>query len=231
MSLNDHHQSWLLTVSPSMIIYDLDGTLVDSLPDIVSVVNRVRTQLMLPTYDQQTITHWVGKGVSHLLVLAMADAPQRLEEATHIFYQCYEKISGCYSSVYAGVETFVRYAQLQGVLQAVVTNKPYRFAKHLLEVKGLNTYFSSVYGGDSFHERKPHPLPLLEAMKNESCLPEETIVIGDSVNDIQAARSAKVRSVGVTYGYNYGKSIQEAHPDWVVDDLRVLMPDSDVNFA
>lgn len=221
--MDSNTNAWLSAESPSLIIYDLDGTLINSLPDIAWSVNRMREQLKLSIYDERTIAHWIGKGVSNLLNLAMSDVPHLLRDANVAFQQSYEKVSGRYSSVYSGVREFLKCAQSQGVRQAVVTNKPHRFAVHLLEEKGLLSYFSVVYGGDSLREKKPHPLPLLQVMKDLSGQPEGTIMMGDSINDIQAAKLAGIRSVGLTYGYNYGEPIHKANPDWVVDDLRALI--------
>ncbi len=214
---------WLEKFSPDLIIYDLDGTLVNSLPDIIHAVNLMRSQLSLSSLESGYISSGIGKGRGSLMKKIMSDAPELIEQSTSLFEQCYQASNGVYSKVFPGVEPFLQKVRNKNIIQAVVTNKLTELAEILITNQGLGDYFSSISGVDTFKECKPHPMPLLEVMKSFKILPEKTIMIGDSINDVTAAKSAGVRSVGVTYGYNHGDSIASAKPDWIVDRLDELL--------
>ena len=214
---------WLQQVSPSLIIYDLDGTLIDSLQDIASAVNQMRRLLKLSEYRETDIAMWIGKGQDHLLIQAMMDNPDLLDEGRYLYERIYSQINGRYSTVYPGVETFLQTAQSQNILQAVVTNKHQSFAEALLHKKTLHRYFTVIYGGDALPEKKPHPLPLLRVIRDCGVFPEQTVMIGDSIHDIRAAKSAAVRSVGLTCGYNHGQPVHLLSPDWTASCLNDLL--------
>ena len=122
------------------------------------------------------------------------------------------------------IEAGLQRLQATGLPMACLTNKPLAFAQALLEIKGLDGFFSQVFGGDSFERKKPDPLPLLRTCEALGCLPARTLMVGDSSNDAQAARAAGCPVVLVTYGYNHGRPIAEENPARVLDNLRELLP-------
>ncbi len=112
----------------------------------------------------------------------------------------------------------------RGIKQVVITNKSEQFTDRLLQLMGIDHYFELTIGDDSLSEKKPHPMPLVHAMQRFNCPNEQSLMIGDSVNDIRAARAAGVRVVGLPYGYNHGKPIERAKPDLVITSLTTLLP-------
>lgn len=213
-------------------IVDLDGTMVDTLGDFAEALNRMLRELALPATGAQHIEHMVGKGSEHLLrsvlahVLAAsgqaADAArvEALYSAAWASYQRhYLAINGQYAQVYPGVVAGLQALQAAGLRLACLTNKPTDFAVPLLKAKGLDGYFSLVFGGDSFERKKPDPLPLLKTCEALGSTPARTLMVGDSSNDAQAARAAGCPVVLVTYGYNHGQPVRAVDADGFVDAL------------
>ena len=213
-------------------IVDLDGTMVDTMGDFAEALNRMLADLRLAAIAPAAIEPMVGKGSEHLLrtvlrhVLASAGTEQ-IESRVEVLYpQAWERyqhhylaINGQYSRVYEGVEQGLVRLRTQGLKLACLTNKPLAFAEPLLAAKGLRPYFDCVFGGDSFARKKPDPLPLLQTCMALGCEPGETVMIGDSSNDAQAAHAAGCPVVLVTYGYNHGRSIREVPALAYVDSL------------
>lgn len=135
----------------------------------------------------------------------------------------YQTVSGLYSSVYPGVPEGLRALQVAGLKLACVTNKPAAFARPLLALKGLDGFFSEVFGGDSFERKKPDPLPLLKACEALGTLPARTLMIGDSSNDAAAARAAGCPVVLVTYGYNHGEPVRGVNADGFIETIAALV--------
>jgi phosphoglycolate phosphatase len=206
-------------------IIDLDGTMLDTAPDFLVAVNRMRDELRLAPVDIGTITRFVGKGTEHLVrsLLSLDYAPEQLdthfEVALASYLRHYREINGLHAAIYPGVaEGLTRFAEL-GLRLACVTNKPHDFALPLLEKAGLRAHFELVYGGDSLPRKKPDPLPLLTVCEDFRLAPREVVAIGDSSNDAQAARAAGCRVLNVPYGYNHGQPIQEVDSDGIVATL------------
>ena len=149
--------------------------------------------------------------------------PITFAKAQDIFHQHYHSVLGKYSSVYDGVIPFLQAMKARGMIQVVVTNKSEEFTQRLLALMGIAEYFDLVIGGDTLPECKPHPLPLQHALKHFKVPVDRALMIGDSVNDIQAAQAAEVAVVGLTYGYNHGVPIADSNPDKVVDSLLALL--------
>jgi phosphoglycolate phosphatase len=133
-------------------------------------------------------------------------------------------INGQHSDVYPGVVEGLQRLQAAGLPMACLTNKPLAFAQALLEIKGLDGFFSQVFGGDSFERKKPDPLPLLKTCEALGTLPAHTLMVGDSENDAHAARAAGCPVVLVTYGYNHGRPVREVPAQGFVDSLLELVP-------
>ncbi|HEY4066529.1 MAG TPA: phosphoglycolate phosphatase [Burkholderiaceae bacterium] len=203
-------------------IVDLDGTMVDTLGDFVVVLNRVMDELSLAPVARGFVEHTVGKGSEHLLrsTLAHLGADAGLYEHAWVLYQHhYLEVNGAHAQVYPGVVEGLKALKAQGLALACLTNKPTAFALPLLRQKGLDGFFSAVFGGDAFERKKPDPLPLLKTCEALGSLPAQTLMIGDSSNDAQAARAAGCPVLLVSYGYNHGEPVHAVDADGVVDRL------------
>lgn len=216
------------------VIVDLDGTMVDTLGDFVAALNLMLADLVLAPVDRGVVETMVGKGSEHLIqsvlehVLKMHSAPveqtvDSLYAAAWASYQGhYLAINGQHAQVYPGVVEGLRRMQEEGFKMACLTNKPLAFAQQLLKMKGLDGYFSQVFGGDSFERKKPDPMPLLKTCEALSSAPVRTLMLGDSSNDARAARAAGCPVVLVTYGYNHGQPIRAVDADGFVDSFAEL---------
>ncbi|RYX95635.1 MAG: phosphoglycolate phosphatase [Comamonadaceae bacterium] len=208
------------------VIVDLDGTMVDTMGDFDAAINAMMEDLSLPGVNRSTIEQLVGKGSEHLIrsVLAHAGAPPEpsYDHAWISYQHHYKAINGRHSEVYAGVVEGLERLKAQGLKLACLTNKPGSFARQLLAAKGLDGFFTQVFGGDAFERKKPDPLPLLKTCEALGTLPARTLMIGDSSNDAQAARAAGCPVVLVTYGYNHGEPVRGVDADGFVDSLLEL---------
>lgn len=223
------------------VIFDLDGTLIDTVGDFVLALNRMLTLLPLPagtptTVSRDTVEQLIGKGSEHLIrsllsqVLTQAGqtlpaaAFEALQAPAWDHYQAhYLAINGQQAEVYPGVLACLEGLQARGMPMACVTNKPTAFALPLLKAKGLDRFFSLVFGGDAFARKKPDPLPLLKTCEALGASPSRTLMVGDSSNDAQAARAAGCPVVLVTYGYNHGQPVHTVDADGVTDSLENLL--------
>jgi phosphoglycolate phosphatase len=224
-------------------IVDLDGTMVDTMGDFVVALNRMLADIApagdaAATLDADTVSRMVGKGSEHLVqsVLAhvralpgaalprlAADAIDSIDTRAYASYQQhYAVVNGQHSNVYPGVLDGLRALQQSGLKLACLTNKPAGFARVLLAQKGLDGFFSQVFGGDSFERKKPDPLPLLKTCEALGTAPSRTLMIGDSSNDAQAARAAGCPVLLVTYGYNHGQPVRGVDADGFIDSLAAL---------
>jgi phosphoglycolate phosphatase len=221
-------------------IVDLDGTLVDTLGDFEVALNRALADVDLPPVTRTLVEHSVGKGSEHLIRTVLAHqldalvalgqgrvcqgrSVDNLYQPAWMRYQHhYLTINGQFATVYPGVLEGLQLLQNQGLKLACLTNKPLSFAKPLLQAKGLDHFFSQVFGGDSFERKKPDPLPLLKTCEALGTLPTQTLMVGDSINDAQAARAAACPVALVRYGYNHGQPIDAVDADVHVDSLTEL---------
>jgi len=207
-------------------IIDLDGTLVDTQGDFVVALNLTLDELGLRRIDAAFVERTVGKGSEHLIrsTLAEVGGDAALYDAAWAHYQRhYLRINGEHSRVYDGVLEGLEALAAAGITLACVTNKPGAFALDLLERKNLRHWFAAVHGGDAFARRKPDPMPLVETCRGLGIAPFETLMVGDSSNDVQAARAAGCPVVLVSYGYNHGEPAANAGADAVVDRLDDLV--------
>ncbi|MBH1963504.1 MAG: phosphoglycolate phosphatase [Comamonadaceae bacterium] len=212
-------------------IVDLDGTLIDTLGDFEVALNAMLAELGRPGVRSSDIARWVGKGSEHLIktvlqssatgAKALDDAAveKLMPEAWKHYQASYLRINGQHSTVFAGATEGLAALKARGLPLACLTNKPRDFALPLLEAKGLSSYFTHVFGGDSFPRKKPDPLPLIETCKALAIAPSQTLMIGDSANDAQAARAAGCPVVLTTYGYNHGEPIEAVDADGFVSSL------------
>ncbi|MGA8515323.1 MAG: phosphoglycolate phosphatase [Burkholderiaceae bacterium] len=218
---------------------DLDGTLIDTLGDFEVALNLMLADFGHAAVDRAFVERTVGKGGEYLIASTLKyiqNRPVVLEDGTKLAIQNiafdlayiryehhYQTINGQASEVYAGVIQGLQRMQMAGFKLACLTNKPTAFAIPLLQAKGLDGYFSQVFGGDAFALKKPDPLPLLKTCEALGTLPAQTLMIGDSSNDAQAARAAGCPLVLVTYGYNHGEDIRQERAIAHVDSLAELV--------
>ncbi|WP_341502225.1 phosphoglycolate phosphatase [Gallaecimonas sp. GXIMD4217] len=206
------------------IAFDLDGTLVDSLPALAQATNAMLAELGRDTQSQAQVGHWVGNGISTLVKRALGGEPDAglFEQGLDSFQIHYRAhlVSG--TRPYQGVRELLADLHGQGIRLALITNKARRFTEPLLAGLDLAQYFELVLAGDDLAEKKPHPAPLLHLCEQWQLTPEQLLMVGDSRNDIQAAKAAGCASAGLTAGYNYGEDIRLCEPDWVLDAVTEL---------
>ncbi|WP_417614124.1 phosphoglycolate phosphatase [Oceanisphaera sp.] len=212
-----------------LIQFDLDGTLIDSVPQLGQAVNQMLVESGHPPADEQLVRHWVGNGADMLVQRALTHAlgrgPNAAEQqaARQLFDAAYEGVATHETVLYPGATDTIRQLYQAGKTLALVTNKPYRFVPGILAATGLDEYFSLVLGGDSLEQKKPHPAPLLHVCTTLDIAPTNSIMVGDSENDVLSAKAAGMAVVGLTYGYNYGKDIADSQPDWVMSNISGLL--------
>jgi phosphoglycolate phosphatase len=207
------------------VMIDLDGTLVDSIPDLAAAANGMLQELGRPQLGIGLIRTFVGKGIPNLVARALAGsldghAPADvLARAMPIYERCYTEVNGRHSTVYPGVVEGLEALRAARFPLACVTNKSGRFTAPLLDYLGLTGYFAQVVAGDTLPQKKPDPAPLLYACRNFAIEPREMLMIGDSLNDAEAARAAGCPMFCVPYGYNEGRDVRELDVDAIVDSL------------
>ncbi len=214
-----------------MLLFDLDGTLVDSAPDLALAVNKTLRDLSLLEYDEQTIRYWVGNGAKMLIERALSGSaeinkqlePALVNDALAIFLQHYSDGVCINSALYQGVKEGLITLKNSGFRLAIITNKPEVFIQPLLTGLGIGELFEILIGGDTLADKKPHPAPLNYALKQLNVSSEQCLMIGDSKNDILAAKAANIDSVGLTYGYNYGEDIANYQPNYCFDSFADLV--------
>ena len=212
--------------APRLVAIDLDGTLVDSVPDLAWCIDRTMPLFGVPPRGEALVRGWVGNGLERLVERALTgepDAPANpavLRDACAAFLDLYSTHGRDRSRIYPGVRDGLAALRSRGGALACITNKPYHPAVELLAHLALLDSFELVLGGDSLARSKPDPLPLLHACSELGVTVEHSVFVGDSINDVQAARAAGMRVACVSYGYNHGRDISEASPDAVVDSLE-----------
>ncbi|MCL1125570.1 phosphoglycolate phosphatase [Shewanella surugensis] len=212
------------------VAFDLDGTLVDSALDLTVAVQDCLSELGLPLCSEEQVRLWIGNGAEVLMHRALmfatsADVEEtRLAEVMPRFKWHYQQNLQKHSRLYAGVLAVLGRLHDSGIRLAIVTNKPYAFTVPLLAGFGLSAFFSLVLGGDSLDKMKPDPQPLLHLMHEWGLKEDEIIMVGDSKNDILAAKAAGIGSIGLTYGYNYGEDIALSCPNAVCHQLNDILP-------
>ncbi len=219
--------------SPRMILIDVDGTLVDSVPDLAYCVDELMKALGRPVHGEARVRNWVGNGVERLVrraLIGQLDGEPSDEDyarAYPIFLELYAENTSKRSRLYPGIREGVDWLQAQGYLLGCVTNKAAQFTIPLLKDLGIHDRFAIVVSGDTLPVKKPDPAPLLHAARHFGVGPEESLMVGDSVSDVKAARAAGFQIVCMSYGYNHGVDIRTAQPDAVIDslvELRGLLP-------
>ena len=207
------------------VTIDLDGTLADTIPDLAAAANLMLRELGRPVLEVERIRDFVGKGIPKLVERALAGsvegaAPADLmARALPVFERCYAEVNGRHSVLYPGVSEGLQALRLMQLPLACVTNKSGRFTGPLLEQLGLARCFEQVIAGDTLPQKKPDPAQLLHACRAFGIAPREMLMIGDSLNDAQAARAAGCPVFCVTYGYNEGQDVRALDVDAIVPSL------------
>ncbi len=210
---------------PDMVLIDVDGTLVDSVPDLAYCVDEMLKQLGMPTRGEERVRHWVGNGVERLVKRALINdlngEPDAAlyEKALPIFRELYSENTSKRSCLYDGVPEALEFLKTTGVKIGCVTNKASQFTLPILEDLGIRDYFETVLCGDMVAKKKPDPMPLLQVAEELGVAPENSLMLGDSMSDVKAARAAGFAIICMSYGYNHGEDIRDYHPDAVVDSM------------
>ncbi|WP_373026028.1 phosphoglycolate phosphatase [Thioalkalivibrio sp.] len=213
---------------PRMILIDLDGTLIDSVPDLAYSVDAMMRELGLPERGEPAVRNWVGNGVERLVQRALVNDlegepdDEQVARALPVFMRIYQENTAGRSPLYPGVREGLDQLKAAGYRLGCVTNKAERFTVPLLREKGILDDFEIVVAGDALPQKKPDPAPLLHAAEKLGVDPSESLMVGDSKSDVKAARAAGFQIVCMTYGYNHGKDIRDENPDAVLDRLDEL---------
>lgn len=229
------------------VAFDLDGTLVDSAPGLTAAVDNALYALELPMAGEERVVTWIGNGADVLIQRALTwarqeraalraaqgkpsvdhdDIPQAEQQAIlrKLFDRYYGEVAEEGSFLFPAVADTLGALHAKGLPLALVTNKPTPFVAPILASLDIAKYFTVVIGGDDVKNKKPHPEPLLLVAEKLGLAPAELLLVGDSRNDIQAAKAAGCSSIGLTYGYNYGEPISLSEPDYIFDQFNELLP-------
>ena len=211
-----------------LALLDLDGTLVDSVPDIAYCVDEMVAQLGLPHRGEARVRDWVGNGIERLVKRSLVGRlegepdPTLFTQAYALFQELYATHTSARSVLYPGAREGLDYLKARGARLGCITNKATRFTEPLLRDLGIIDDFALIICGDTLAKKKPDPLPLRHAAERFAVDASEALFIGDSISDVQAARAANFPVVCVSYGYNHGQDIATAKPDAVIHSLAEL---------
>lgn len=202
------------------VTIDLDGTLLDTIPDLAAAANAMLHEMSRAELTEATLATYVGRGIANLVGRCLPDLDgAALEDAQAVFGRHYARENGRRAQLYPGVLDGLAALRAAGLPLAVVTNKAAAFTEPLLRATGLADWFVCAISGDTTAQKKPHPLPMLVACERLGTYPENNLHIGDSKHDAQAARAAGCPVVLVPYGYNEGEDVFGIDCDAVVESL------------
>ncbi|WP_194436798.1 phosphoglycolate phosphatase [Vibrio fluminensis] len=214
-----------------LIAFDLDGTLLDSVPDLAVAADQAVRELGYAGVSEEQVRDYVGNGADILIARALSQSidinpelsPELRAKGRELFDDYYEKSGHKLTHLYPQVKETLAELKQAGFILALVTNKPSKFVPDVLAQHDIADFFSDVLGGDAFPERKPNPVALNWLMEKHGCTPNEMLMVGDSKNDILAAKNAGCASFALTYGYNHGEPISASGPDFVADNIAQLL--------
>ncbi len=218
-----------------LIAFDLDGTLLDSVPDLAKALQLTLDELGLPSHSQAQVRLWIGNGARKLVQRALTGdvngdvSADLFAKAYPLFLKHYAENLNCHSALYDNVKQTLLACQNAGIELACITNKPTEFTLPLLDELGLSSFFGKVVCGDTFEQRKPHPMPLQRVAEFFNVSAEQSIMVGDSVNDIAAAQAAGFYSICVDYGYHGNDDVHQLGADVVISqfsEIEQLLPEA-----
>jgi phosphoglycolate phosphatase len=218
----------MLRRRPALIVFDLDGTLVDSAPDLAFAIDRMLTRLGRRPAGEARVRGWIGNGMPMLVQRALtgeqwpAAEPKGLAEALALYMEIYGENLSVRSRLFAGARECLERLHDEGYTLACVTNKHSRFTRPVLEHLGIADYFASLASGDQFRHHKPHPEPLLKTAETLGVEPACALMVGDSVADAEAARTAGFMLALVPYGYHGEAPVATLGADVVVQSLMEI---------
>jgi phosphoglycolate phosphatase len=217
-----------------MVLFDLDGTLIETAPEIADAVNDTLTAIGLDSVEQERVDRWIGHGTRELLIQALAFRWNvKADEVRHSdrfpaiearFGECYQQRCGTRSHLYPQVRETLEALRAQGVKLAVVTNKEGRYTRTVLDAHALAPLFDRVISGDTLPVKKPNPLAIADCLLRYGVAANRALFVGDSSIDVATARNAGVAVWALPYGYNMGEPIETCGPDRVIADFSALMP-------
>ena len=212
-----------LSGNADLLVFDLDGTLVDSQRDLTESVNATRAWMGHGPLPTEIVARYVGNGAPVLIQRALPDAGEEdRSRALRYFLDYYREHMLESTRLYPGVREALDQLHEVGIPLAVLTNKPIRFTLQMLEGLRLDLHFFRVYGGNSFPEKKPHPIGLEALIAEIHADHDRTVMVGDSAVDVQTARNASVRACGVRWGFQ-PETFIASPPDFLIDDMRELV--------
>lgn len=211
-----------------LVMFDLDGTLVDSLPDLHASCTAMLEALHRPPATRDEVSTWVGNGARQLVARALSGSRQvdptvtqtHIDTALSLFKKHYRHLNGHCSRAYPGARELLVELQAAGIATAIITNKPMEFTQVLCAKLDLPA--QHILGGDSLAEMKPSPLPLHTCLRHFQLPPCDAVMVGDSINDLAAAKAAEVAAIAVSYGYNHGLPLPVQDAAGVIDSLEEL---------
>lgn len=208
-----------------LVIFDLDGTLIDSKLDLAHAVNATRAHLDLPPLEHELIYSYVGNGAPVLVRRALGPefSDEQVAAALEFFLAYYRDHKLDYTVLYPGVADTLKEMHTAGIRMAVLTNKPVRISNAILDGLGVGSLFFRVFGGNSFEHKKPHPIGVDALLSETSASKGRTLMVGDSAVDIQTARNAGIPVCGVTYGFQ-PETLATHPPDFLIDRMPDLLP-------
>lgn len=216
--------------SKKLIIFDMDGTLIDSVPDLALSVNLTLEKLNLNTFPIDTIKHWVGNGANILIARALSGdinidknlSQAKIDDTLSIFLDIYRDNLTTTTKIYPNVKETLEVLEDRYIL-AISTNKPEEFVKPILEGMGIFEYFDCVVGASDKFAKKPSPESLEYICNRYDVDITDAVMIGDSKNDILSAKNANIEIIAVTYGYNHDEDISMYKPDIIIDDFKDIL--------
>ncbi len=219
----------MFSATPKAFVFDLDGTLVDSVPDLNWALNAALKEMQLPSVTEAQVRTWVGNGsvklveraVLHLLGDGSLDS---VKSPLHDGFLKHYEASVCqHSTLYPGVVALLTHIKQLDLPMVLVTNKPFAFVPPLLKALGIEHFFSLMLGGDSLTEKKPSPQPLLHGAQYLQMAPQDCLMVGDSLADFKSARAASMPILLLEQGYNQGVNLSNLKPDYLLADINQLI--------
>lgn len=215
-----------------LVLFDLDGTLIETAPEIADAVNDTLAQFGRPPVTQQQVNDWIGHGTRTLLIQALAEVDRTTVAAVQAaadfpqieaaFGVHYEQRCGTRSHLYPQVRETLQALRAQGVKLVVMTNKEGRYTQVVLDAHQLAPLFDRVISGDTLPVKKPNPAGIVECLKHFGVSSDRALFVGDSSIDVATARNAGIAVWALPYGYNMGQPIEACHPDRVIPDFSAL---------